>query len=58
MEDITKSQEIDQAYFWHLVNKNRKSCNSNNVHPIKANDKTVLTNPDEIRKEWKEYFKN
>ena len=55
MEDICTSQEIDEKFFWHLVNRHKKGCNSS--HPIRLANGKVITDPEEIRDHWKIYFK-
>ena len=54
MEDINTSNEIDLIYFWKLVNRQKKRTTL--VHPIKLDDDTTLTDPNEIREAWREYF--
>ena len=54
MEDIVKCQEIDQAYFWFIVNKNKRKGQS--VHPIKNDHDVNLTMQKDILEEWKIYF--
>ncbi len=57
MEDICNSQEVDETFFWYLVNRGRGiKKKSNNVHPIKLPSGKVITDPDEIRDNWKIYF--
>ena len=33
MEEICKSQDIDEKYFWYFVNKCKRKCST--AHPIK-----------------------
>ena len=54
MEAIVNCQEIDQAYFWFLVNKNKRKGQS--VHPIKNDHDVNLTKQNDIVEEWKKYF--
>ena len=56
INDINVNNEIDQAYFWKLVNKRKRQQNS--VHPLKLKDGSVLTDPNEIRNAWKCYFED
>ena len=54
MEEITNMEQIEQTYFWHLVNKARnrsKSC----INPIEDNGQ-LLTDPGAICEAWKGYF--
>ena len=55
MDSISKSHDIDQKYFWHLVNKTRKQHLS--TQPIVVNRK-VISDSKEIRDTWKDYFNN
>jgi hypothetical protein len=55
MTDLVKSSEIDHSYFWVLVNKSRKGS-QHRVRPIKLENDTVITDPDEIRESWRSYF--
>lgn len=54
MREITCSQDVDQKYFWHMVNKHKKKQNS--ASPIKISSGEVLTNCNAIRDAWKDYF--
>ncbi len=54
MNEINSSNEIDHTYFWKLVNR-RKRKNSN-IHPIKLENGTILTDPTDIIEAWKCYF--
>ena len=56
MIEITRCQEIDQGYFWYIVNRKNRSKNKCNVHPIKASNNKVLTDTADIKKEWKAFF--
>ena len=54
MDEINKYNEIDQVFFWKLINKHKRKKNT--IHPIKLQDNTILTDPDDIRAAWREYF--
>ena len=54
MSELVKCQEMDQQYFWYLVNRNKKKANG--VHPIKATCGEMIVDPDKICEEWKNYF--
>ena len=56
IEDGNASNEIDQAYFWKIVSKKKKT--QSRIHPIKLENGTLLTDPVEIRNAGKEYFEN
>ena len=53
MEELYKSNEMNQRYFWYIANKNKVKKKS--VHPLKV-DKSTLTDVNEIRVAWKQYF--
>ena len=55
MREIYKSDEIDQNHFWYLINK-RKGKSNSSLHPLKLSDDTIIYSPDDIRKEWAQYF--
>jgi hypothetical protein len=55
MEQLVHASSVDQKFFWHLIGKHRKKQHKA-CHPIKQGDVT-LTDPDEIRNQWKEYYK-
>ena len=54
MEKIEKTQTLNQKQFWRLVNKGKKK--SGRLHPIELTDGTILTDPQEQSKAWKQYF--
>ena len=54
MDKLVKTGQIDQRFFWWLVNQKRKKM----VSPIYSDDGKLLTQPDQIRHEWTEYFRN
>ena len=54
MEELTKSNEIDQNLFWSLVNRKKKQRKY--VHPIRISEQETLTNPKDILNSWKEYY--
>ncbi len=56
IQELCNSQDMDQGFFWHIVNKGRKQHGSR-VHPLKINNK-VVSNPDNIRDLWREYYKD
>ena len=53
MEKLARTGQIDQRFFWFLVNKKRKKL----VSPIYSESGELLTQPDQIRREWTEYFR-
>ena len=56
MEELSNTQQMDQRYFWYLINKSRKSYNR--ITPIKNDDGVILTDVNEIREDWNNYYKN
>ena len=54
MEELTSSQDIDIHYFWHLVNKHKRSTGA--LCPLKLPNGDVITDANDIRNAWKEYF--
>ena len=55
MNDIATNQDINQNYFWYLVNKNKKRVNT--VSPIRNDSGELLTDIDKICQEWNSYYK-
>ena len=56
MEELARSQELDQKYFWYLISKNKGK--KKGTSPIHNDMGELLTNGDEIREEWSNYFEN
>lgn len=54
MEEIINSNDIDIIYFWKLVNKSKNKVKV--LHPLKMEDGTVITEPNEMREAWQKYF--
>ena len=54
MKHMYESQEMDQKFFWYMVNKNKK--HGQKVYPLKI-DNEVITDPDKLRDIWSAYFK-
>ena len=52
---IAESAELDQRFFWHMVNKYKKKSA---VSPVVSENGNILIEPDAIRQEWNEYYKN
>ena len=55
LEELSATQEVDQKYFWFLVNKTRKK--QQRVRPIQSDKGKILTDVNEIREDWNEYYK-
>ena len=54
MDKIAKMEQIDQPFFWHLINKSRnKPKRSHN--PLEQNG-SILTDPKDVFKAWESYF--
>ena len=54
MKELTKCQDIDQRYFWQLVNRHKKSKGV--LTPLKLPNGKVITDANDIRNAWKDYF--
>ena len=54
MDEINKSSELDQKFFWYTVNKKRKKTRK--INPIKNDHGVLLTNVEDIRGEWQNYY--
>ena len=54
LEKLANSERMDQRYFWYTVNKHKKGGNS----PVQNDNGTMLIDPDQIRQEWNEYYKD
>ena len=55
IDDICKNQQMDQKFFWYLVNKPKRI--QSKIKPIKDDNGNMITNPHDITKEWGDYFK-
>ena len=55
MSEISLNQDIDQKFFWYLVNRKRKKVNT--ICPIRSENGEILTDIDTIRLEWNDYYK-
>ena len=51
---MQKDSEIDQKKFWKYANKSRK--NKKNISPVDDIDGSLITNPDDVVKDWGQYF--
>ena len=56
MQEIEKCQDIDQRYFWYMVNKYRRQMKC--TCPIQDDYGNILINENEIRNEWTSYYKD
>ena len=56
MQEIEKRQDIDQRYFWYMVNKYRRQTKC--TYPIQDDYGNILINENEIRNEWTSYYKD
>ena len=57
MEDLIQSSEVDHNYVWFLVNKSRKG-GKQRITPIKLDNDTIISDPDEILESWRAYFQD
>ena len=54
IQELCDTQEIDSKYFWYKVNKTKiKTQGTNSIIGKEGN---LITNPDDIRQEWTEYY--
>ena len=53
MKQFAESGEIDQRYFWWLVNRYKKNVS---INPIRSESGDLITEPQEIANEWGMYF--
>jgi hypothetical protein len=56
MEEIVQSSEVDQSFFWSLVNRSRKGSKQR-ITPVKIGN-NIITDPESIRQSWRKYFEN
>ena len=52
MNKLNSSGEIDQKYFWYLVNRFKAKI----VSPIMSDDGEFLTDPIKIQEDWNQYY--
>ena len=45
---------MDIVYFWKVVNRNKKR--GTGAQPIKLDDGSLITDPDELLQKWQAYF--
>ncbi len=57
VQDLCKSEEMDIKFFWHIVNQSKKN-KGNRIVPFRISEDEVITQPEKIRKCWKEYFEH
>ena len=55
MQNVAKSDDVDQKYFWYLVNKGKGRLKR--LPPVRTDNGTLLTDVNEIRKEWNDYYR-
>jgi hypothetical protein len=48
IQELCSKQEIDQSYFWFLVNRH-KTKSKTKVHPLRVSKTKTLTDPSDIR---------
>ena len=56
MEELTRTEQVDQRYFWHLVNNVRKPSHTKPMQPTRSSDGTLLYEPDSITNSWRDYY--
>ena len=55
MQNLAESDDVDQKYFWYLVNKGKGRLKR--LQPVQTDNGTLLTDVTEIRKEWNDYYR-
>lgn len=55
LDDVSKTQEIDQRSFWQLINKRRKQRN-NQPRPVVDKEGKTIRDFDNIVRVWGEYY--
>ena len=56
--NMVNNEEIDQKVFWAHVNKQRKSNKQGlPINPLKDDKGNLITEPDDLVEEWRDYFK-
>ena len=55
MREFLESNDVDVKYYWHLVNQSRK-VRVKNVTPVKLENGKIITDVNNIKQAWKEYF--
>ena len=55
MKDFAMSGDLDQRYFWYIVNRYRKVLS---VNPVRSDSGVIITDPVDIAHEWGVYFKD
>ena len=54
--DIADQEDVNQKYFWFLVNKTRKPHGNTRSDPIKFSDGNPTSEPVKLAKQWRQYF--
>ena len=57
MKEIESAGDLNTSYFWHLVNKARKT-QGKRVTPLKMDDGSFLMDHKDIRQAWAMYYKD
>ena len=55
MKDFAMSGDLDQRYFWYIVNRYRKV---RSVNPVRSDSGELITDPVDIANEWGVYFQD
>ena len=56
IDDFTKAEQMDQRYFWYLVNKSRKPNTTKRMQPTRDTEGNLLYDPTSITKSWRDYY--
>ena len=54
MNELNDTSDIDQKFFWWLVNRYKAKI----VSPVKSESGNIVTDPEEIQKEWNSYYES
>ena len=54
IKKLNESNEVDQKYFWYMINKRKRGVNK--VQPIQNDAGLLITDVDELRNEWNAYY--
>jgi len=56
VEELTRTEQVDQRYFWYLVNKARKPHSNKRMQPTRNAGGDMLYEQGEIVSSWREYY--
>ena len=56
VEELTRNEQIDQRYFWYLVNRSRKPSRTKRMQPTRDHQDRLLYDPQSITESWRHYY--